>query len=130
MCTTDLMATFSGLLNTPLPNNSAEDSYNFWPVFTGRSSSSPVREATIHHSEKGFFSIRKGQWKYTPHLGSGGFSIPMKETAKEGEAPGTLYNMNDDPGEQHNLYNKYPALVKELDYLLKDYIQRGQTRKI
>ncbi len=130
MCTTDLMGTLGGLFNTPILKNAAEDSYNLWPAFIGSTTSSSIREATIHHSEKGFFSIRKGKWKYTPHLGSGGFSVPMKVIPKEGEAPGTLYNMENDAGEKTNLYNKHSDVVKELDDLLKDYIRKGFSRKM
>jgi arylsulfatase A-like enzyme len=124
------MATLSGLLNTPLSKDAGEDSYNLWPAFIGKKSSSNIREATIHHSERGFFSIRKGKWKFTPHLGSGGFSVPVNLPPKEGEAPGTLYDLNNDPGEQTNLYQKYPEVVKELGALLKKYLAEGHSREL
>ena len=130
MCTTDLMATVAGLLNIPLPKNAAEDSYNLWPAFFGQTSSSPIREATIHHSEKGFFSIRKGKWKYAPQPGSGGYTKPVTISPKAGEPMGTLYDLEKDPKEENNLYEKYSAVVKELDDLLKDLIKKGHSRKM
>lgn len=128
MCTTDLMATLSGMLNRPLPDGSAEDSYNLWPAFTGKSVLSPIREATVHHSLDGFFSIRKGKWKYTSKLGSGGFTDPKIITPKDGEAPSTLYDIEKDPREQHNLYFEYPEVVKELSELLEKYKTQGYSR--
>ena len=121
MCTTDLMATLAGMLNKPLPENAGEDSYNMWPAFTGKALSSPVREVIVHHSVNGYFSIRKGRWKFTPHLGSGGFSVPVKIEPVAGEAPGTLYDIENDPGETVNLYNQYPDIVSELTGLLEKY---------
>lgn len=130
MCTTDLMATLAGMLNQSLPDNAGEDSYNLWPNFIGKAVSSPVREATVHHSLDGFFSIRKGKWKFTPHLGSGGFSIPKLIVSKPGEAPGTLYDIEDDPQEKNNLYQKYPEVVQELSQLLERYKNQGYSRPL
>lgn len=118
MCTTDLFATLAGLLGQELPENNAEDSENLWPAFIGQDHES-IRDYTIHHSLDGYFSIRKGKWKYTPHLGSGGFSDPKSIKPEKGEAPGTLYNMEIDVKEENNLYSDYPEVVAELSELLE-----------
>ena len=127
MGTTDLLATLSGILDKPLLENVGEDSYNLWPAFIGEASE-PIREATVHHSLDGFFSIRKGKWKFTPHLGSGGFSIPKKIIPEEGEAPGTLYDLENDPQEKNNLYLQHPEIVEELILLLEQYKNQGYSR--
>ena len=119
MCSTDLMATVAGMINQPLPEGDGEDSFNFWPVFIGQSFSSPIRNATIHHSLDGFFAIRKGNWKFTPHRGSGGFTEPALIIPAEDEAPGTLYNLEEDPQERFNLYKENPDIVSELSELLE-----------
>jgi len=130
MCTTDLMATLGGMLNKVLPGGSAEDSYNLWPAFINKVSYTPIREATIHHSLDGFFSIRKGKWKLTPYLGSGGFSQPKIIVPKEGETPGTLYDIETDPLEKISLYKLYPDLVEELSQLLEKYKEQGYSRPV
>tara|TARA_R110000868_G_scaffold1647_4_gene13293 strand:+ start:17514 stop:19073 length:1560 start_codon:yes stop_codon:yes gene_type:complete len=121
MCTTDLLATIAGILGKPLPKNFVGDSYNLWPAFIGQESQNPIRNVTIHHSLQGIFSIRKDNWKYTPHLGSGGFTNPKTITPRSGEPPGTLYDMEKDPSESLNLYTEHPRIVKQLDSLLKIY---------
>ncbi len=128
LCTTDLFGIMAGLLNEPMPEEGAEDSYNLWPAFIGENTT-PVREATVHHSLHGFFSIRKGNWKFTPSLGSGGFSTPVKIEAKAMAAPGTLYNIKNDPKETVNLYFEYPDKVRELSALLEKYKKQGYSRK-
>jgi arylsulfatase A-like enzyme len=121
------MGTLAGILGQDLPDNEAEDSYNLWPAFIGNHSS-PIREATIHHSLDGFFSIRKGKWKYTPHLGSGGFTQPKLIVPTEGEASGTLYDIETDPKEHNNLYDQCPEVVVELSRLLEQYKEQGYSR--
>ena len=128
MCATDLMATLAGMLNVPLKEGSAEDSYNLWPAFIGKSYQSPIRDATVHQSLHGFLSIRKGSWKFTPHRGSGGFTKPDYIKPDEEEAPGTLYNLEDDPGELNNLYKEKPELVQELSLLLDKIRKQGYSR--
>mgnify|MGYP006271650439 CR=1 FL=1 len=128
MCTTDLMATLAGMLNVPVPRGAAEDSYNLWPAFTGETYKEPIRDATIHHSLNGYFAIRKGAWKYTPQLGSGGFTQPAHIEPEPGQAPGTLYNLQEDPGEHNNLYKEKPDIVKELSTMLEKIKQQGYSR--
>ena len=126
MCSTDLMATLAGMLKVDLPENAGQDSYNMWPAIVGEKYNSPIRDYTIHHSAWGYFSIRKGDWKYTPHLGSGGFTVPKKIESTANMAPGTLYNLRSDPGERNNLYKEHPELVRELSTLLEPYQKIGE----
>jgi arylsulfatase A-like enzyme len=128
ICTTDLLATVAGLLDQPLPEGAGEDSYNMLPAFKGEQPDHALREATIHHSLHGHFAIRKGPWKLTTSLGSGGFSQPQAVEPKEGQAPQTLYNLANDPGETMNLYLAHPEVVKELAGLLEQYQQQGYSR--
>lgn len=129
ICTTDLLATMAGILNKPLPNNAGEDSYNLWPAYISNVNK-PIREATIHHSLQGAFAIRKGKWKYTAHLGSGGFSTPKTIEPNEGDAPATLFDVENDPKEENNLYNENPEIVEELTLLLEKYKKQGYSRKL
>lgn len=128
MCTTDLLASMAGLLDKTLPEKAGEDSFDLWSAYTS-SVEAPIRASIIHHSLNGFFALRSGKWKYTPHLGSGGFSEPTLIEAKVGESPGTLYDMENDPQEENNLYEKYPEVVKQLSELLNQQKMQGYTRK-
>ena len=128
MCTTDLFGTLSGIINQPNVKKGAEDSFNLWPAYTSNVKI-PIREAVVHHSFHGMFSIRKGKWKYTPQLGSGGLSKPRFIEPKPNEASGTLYNIINDPEEKHNLYNEHPEIVKALAQLLETYKSQGYSNK-
>jgi len=119
VCSTDLMATLSGMLGVSLPESAGEDSFDQWKFYVNPSQLGNGRQTVVNHSLDGIFALRKGNWKYTPHLGSGGFTAPKTREPEQGEAPGTLYDLNADPGESANMYNQYPEMVKELSIILE-----------
>jgi len=134
VCMTDVMATCAAVAGAELPNDSAEDSFNILPVLLGKQDKdNPVRRYTLHQTIKLELAIRRGQWKYLDHKGSGGnnynssrmkpFALP--DTAPD--APGQLYNLKNDPGETTNLYYKYPQIVKELKTQLDIYRKSGRS---
>ena len=80
-------------------------------------------------------AIRRGQWKYLAHEGSGGnnfqttpeleaFSIPDNAPA----ATGQFYGLQADPGEVTNLALVHPEIAAELEALLKNSIASGRSR--
>jgi arylsulfatase A len=125
---TDLFATVAALVNVPLPRDAGEDSFNLLPALLGRKLRAPIREAIVHQSGEGTFGIRQGPWKLALALGSHGFSEPRNIAPKPGDAEGQLYNLADDPQEQHNLWLQQPAIVARLTALLKKYQAEGRSR--
>ncbi len=110
---TDMMATFSALLNN---NSKAEDSNDFLPVLLGEEGFQK-REYTIHHSVDGIFAIRKGDWKLVDSKGSGGWSF----NGNGAEHDLQLYNLTNDPSEKKNLLREHPEIAKELKDKLDEY---------
>lgn len=128
ICLTDLLATVAAIIDVPLPHDAAEDSFNLLPALLGRTLQAPIREAVVHHSNDGTFAVRQGPWKLALALGSHGFSEPRNIAPKPGEAEGQLYNLADDPQEQHNLWLQKPEIVARLTALLKKYQMEGLSR--
>lgn len=116
----DLFATIADVVEKPLAENAAPDSFSFLNVLKG---TQPVREPVRKHlalkSGGGLKTIRSGNWKLIAGLGSGGFSEPRR--VKPGKSPirGQLYNMADDPGETKNLYGEHPEIVAQLSKTLQ-----------
>lgn len=125
ICTTDLYATIADLLDHEMTFGEAQDSYSFLPVIKDEDYKSPIREATIHHSLNGDFSIRKSDWKYIDAKGHGGFA-QIKEEVPEDSIQ--LYNVASDPAETTNVYMDHPEVVKELKALLEKYKTQGYSR--
>jgi arylsulfatase A-like enzyme len=131
---TDVMATCAAVVDAKLPSKAAEDSYNFLPVLLGTQGDKPVREYLLQQTISLALSIRRGPWKYLDHKGSGGNNYTRGKLQKyaikdtDPEAPGQLYNLEDDPGERVNLYSKHPEIVKELKAKLEEYKASGRSR--
>lgn len=126
-CLTDLMATAADIVDFKLPNNAAEDSYDLLPALLGRARS-PIRQAVVHHSNQGMFSIREQNWKLEFGLGSGGFSAPVTLDPVPGGPQGQLYDLAKDPAESDNVYLQHPDVVARLTALLDRYRQQGYSR--
>jgi arylsulfatase A len=126
-CLTDFMATAAAITGAELPDDAAEDSFDLLTAYRGRAAK-PVREAIVHHSIDGMFSIRQGDWKLELGLGSGGFSSPRTvEPAPDG-VRGQLYNIAEDPEEIDNQYARRPDVIRRLTALLDRYRSEGRSR--
>lgn len=128
ICSTDLMATVADVLNIDLMANEGEDSYSILPLLENQNSDQFKRDATVHHSINGSFSLRKDQWKMIFCAGSGGWSDPKPNAKEITELPiFQLYDLYLDPGEQTNLFGKHPKIEEELKQLMLQYIENGRS---
>lgn len=128
ICLTDLLGTCAGILGEQLPDDAGQDSYNILPAMLNPDLDKPIREATVHHSAAGMFSIRQGPWKLILGRGSGGFTAPRRIKPEPGEPEGQLYNLDEDVSEKNNLWAQHPQIVARLTALLERYRRQGYTR--
>lgn len=132
VCLTDFMATFAGLCGYDLKDNEGEDSYNILPLIEKRDYKRSIREAVVHHSIAGHFSIRQGDWKLLLSNNSGGWSFPRpgKDLEAVKDAPKyQLYNLKNDPGETRDCSPENGEKVSELRALMVQYIKNGRSTK-
>ena len=123
----DFMATCAEIVGAKLPDNAAEDSVSLLPALLGKAQR-PLREALVHHSINGKFSIRQGVWKLELCPGSGGWSAPRDpEAIQQGLPPVQLYDMAKDIGQQRNLQAEHPEVVRRLTALLEKYVAEGRS---
>ncbi|AQT69799.1 Arylsulfatase [Anaerohalosphaera lusitana] len=126
-CLTDLMATAADINGIDLPDSAAEDSVSMLPNLL-RTATGPLREATVHQSVNGSFSIRQGKWKLILCPGSGGWSPPRPGSPKIKDLPPVqLYDLSSDIDENENLHAQHPEIVRRLTNLLQSYIDRGRS---
>ncbi|MCP5556755.1 MAG: sulfatase-like hydrolase/transferase [Verrucomicrobiaceae bacterium] len=131
---TDVMATVAAIIGAELPHDAAEDSFDMLPAWIGEDKA-PIRPYLLEQAFAGqrTLSIRRGHWKYLDHTGSGGnnyakgelqpYALP--DTAPN--APGQLYDLENDPGETANLYLKRPKIAAELKALLDKSKAEGRS---
>jgi len=111
VCLVDWFATCRSLAGIEAGESGGEDSVDLSLALKGVPMLKPLRDATIHHSMDGMFSIRSGHWKLIEGRGSGGFTAPRRLEPDAGEPAGQLYNLAVDPGETTNLYAEHPEIV-------------------
>ena len=127
ICLNDLFATCAEILGEKLPDTAAEDSVSLLPALEGRADK-PLREALVHHSINGSFSIRQGNWKLELCAGSGGWSAPKPNTSAAKKLPPIqLYDLAADIGETHNVESGHPEIVARLRALLEKYVADGRS---
>jgi arylsulfatase A len=127
LCLVDLLATMADIHGETLADDAGEDSVSQLPVWAGRPVDGSLREATVHHSVNGSFSIRKGSWKLEMCPGSGGWSHPRPGPETEGLPPIQLYDLSADIGERENVQEAHPEVVEELTDLLTRYVVEGRS---
>ena len=139
LCLLDFMATAADITGSKLPANAAEDSVSFLPALKG-TADKPLREAIVHHSINGSFSIRQAKWKLELCPDSGGWSDPRptgegkgkgkgkgKAAAASNLPPVQLYDLSTDINEQKNVQAEHPEIVERLSKLLEKYVAEGRS---
>ena len=127
-CLTDLMVTCAAIVGTDIPDDAGQDSCNILPALLGEETEHALREAIVHHSSNGVFSIRHNEWKLIIGTqGSGGWPPPSDGGPKPG-TPGQLYHIFNDPSETDNLWSSRPEIVERLTALLERFKQEGHSR--
>ena len=129
VCLTDFYATFAAVNGYKLMDSEGEDSYNLLPAIVSETEIDPIREATVHHSIDGQFTIRQGDWKLLLSASSGGWSAPTPTDtlALDSLPPVQLYNMKEDPSETTNVEAEHPEIVSRLRDLMAKYVKEGRS---
>lgn len=121
----DIYATLAAVIDQPLrpDEDVGEDSFNVLPAMLGTPYEEPLRPSMIVHSPNGNYAIRRGRWKYI----EGKPSTTLKRVPRRDELHAQLYNLRDDPGEQNNVINEHPDVVKRLASLLEQQRTDGRS---
>lgn len=124
ICLTDLLATFASITGQRVPENAAQDSFDFSALLTGKSAKQN-RKSIIHHSIQGMFAIKSGKWKFVDGQGSGGWS---KDESATPDLKSQLYDLSKDPTESQNVVEQFPDIAKILKAELDKQNVSGFTR--
>jgi arylsulfatase A len=123
--TMDMLPTIAALAGAKLPDHKI-DGKDIWPLLSGQTGAKSPHDAFFYYRAWALEAVRSGRWKlHFPHGygtlngrpgGTGG--IPAKyEQAKIGLA---LFDLENDIGEQHNVADEHPDVVKHLEQLAED----------
>jgi arylsulfatase A-like enzyme len=104
----DFLPTFTALADAPSPEKTI-DGKDFSDLLLGRVEKGP-RDTFLYYWRHQLCAIRHGDWKM--HVYRGGWG--------GGEEARELYNLRQDIGEQHNLYEDNPRVVADLRRLMEE----------
>jgi arylsulfatase A len=126
----DLMATLADWLDFSLPENSAEDSHNFYPWLSGKTTE-PPRQTMVHNTFKDLYAIRHGDMLLVDARSGASRQAPA-EWMKKHNVPATdnkvgLYDLKKDIGQRNNLAATHPEEVQKLQAMLKEIRQGAHT---
>ncbi|MFC1764384.1 arylsulfatase [Planctomycetota bacterium] len=105
----DFIASFAALLEIDLPADEAVDSRNMLAAFLGQDQEG--LPFMIEEAGRASRALRRGEWKY----------INKQKQAE-------LYNLNDDPSEQHNLIARHPEKAASMKRQLEELMAAGRIR--
>ena len=124
ICLTDVFATLAQIIGEDLPEDAAGDSFSLLPLLRGGTWGRP-RAPLIHHSSRGMFAIRDGTWKLVAGNGSGGREQPAGTPFVR---PYQLYDLEADPSEKRNVYDRNPVVAARLERALERIRAHGRSR--
>lgn len=127
VCLLDFYATVAELVGHDVAEGECPDSHSYLGSILGKKQ--VPREYTIHHSVRGNFAIRKGDWVLIEQ--KSGCDVPLSAygvdyyaergyPAFDPEVNGQLYNLKEDIREFNDVYAEHPEIVAELTKLLDD----------
>ncbi len=137
ICLTDLLATFAGLLNAPLPKGNAEDSFDVLRAFTEVKPGAPVRDHVILQAADATYDIRMGDWKLVERASAPEFAAVRNKKKTEAAAKkkqkavlqkDELFNLKSDPSESSDVMAANAELATKLKKTLVEARDRGYTR--
>ncbi len=132
---TDIFATVADLLEMPLPQVGAEDSFSFLDEILPARHVDDPRIFAIHHTgTSNTLAIRKGNWVLiNGPSGDNGRQEPAWFYNQRGVIPHNepfeLFNLKNDPQQTRNLSVEEADELSILKQLLKDVVQAGRSRK-
>jgi arylsulfatase len=120
--TIDVLPTIANIVSSNLPKHKI-DGVDISPILEGRIDSNPRDHLYYYYGKNNLEAVRKDNWKLVfPHESRSYKNVLPKNDGHPGPyskftTEYALYNLRRDPGEEYNVKELYPEIVKELENL-------------
>jgi len=122
-CTIDLLPTFAGITNAKLPEKKI-DGVDIISLLKNEPNANPRENLLYYYNDNSLEAVRKGNWKLVlPHTGRSYVGMAPGKDGIPGKtikmATGLeLYDLRRDPGEQYNVIDQNPEILKEIQIIV------------
>lgn len=113
--TIDMLPTFAGLINAPLPDNRIIDGKDIWPLMSGGPETKSPHKAYHFYRGTQLEAVRMGDWK-------------LRVSGNRNRSNVELYNLALDISESRNLAEKYPDRVSEMRAHIQEFDESLKAR--
>jgi arylsulfatase A-like enzyme len=124
-CTLDLLPTVAALAGAKLPAGRTIDGADIGPLMTGQAGAKTPHEAFYYYSGGGQLeAVRSANWKLRvtqPRRRRKKKGAPTPAPAPQPKEDVELYDLSADIGEENNLADKHPDVVKRLRAMMKAF---------
>jgi len=120
--TMDMLPTIAGLAGAKLPEHKI-DGKDIWPVISGQPGAKSPHEAFFYYQGWALEAVRSGPWKlHFPHnyrtlAGRPGGTGGQPAKYEQAQIGLTLFDLENDISEQHNVADQHPDIVERLQKL-------------
>ncbi|MBC8469596.1 MAG: sulfatase [Planctomycetes bacterium] len=117
--TMDILPTVAKLTGAALPAHTI-DGRDIWPLISGRPGAKSPHEAFFYYSGYALEAVRSGKWKlHLPHAyrtlaGREGGTDGQPAKYEQGKIDQSLFDLENDIGEQNDVSAQYPDVVERL----------------
>ncbi len=121
------MSTAAAATGAKLPNDAGEDSYNLLPALLG-TTTRPIRDAIVHHSNGGMFGSGKGSGSWSWGLGRAGSARPRAWSRHPAARRASCTIFPRTPASSTTSTRNIRDVVDRLSTLLEKYKSQGYSR--
>ncbi len=128
--TMDIGASIAAITDTELADGVLPDSFDLSEALLGKPGAKG-RDYIVQqdNGSRGNFGLRVGNWKFVRHESGLARNTMVEERLANIEVPTiALYDLNNDPGELHNVSAQFPQLAREMEAKLDAIIAAPGTR--
>ncbi len=129
VCTIDLASSLAALTETPLPEDACRDSMNVSDALLGVAHASGRDELVQQDNGDSSLALRSGSWKLHRYAKRSARNVVVEVELANTKMPDfQLFNLDDDPAEQHNVIAKHPEVAERLKARLASILENDRTR--
>ena len=132
VCTIDLPTSCAKLVDASIPAESFTDSLDGLDALLGKLGANGRDNLVVQdNGNSGSFGLLSGDWKLHRYDKNKSRNVVVEQELKQTRMPSfQLFNLVDDPAEQHNVLAQHPDVAKRLKNHLNRILVSGRTRPI